>query len=122
MKSLVVKSAEKVDLVKGFCASTCPTAKACIPLDQHRKFEGCNLDSAVVNAAESDLLLTFASQALSLLFNITEDQEMREAARRFKEKAAEAMAWKRANAWEVPPGLDATQVMLEHTLHFLCTR
>lgn len=33
---------------------------------------------------------------------------------------AEVSAYRGAAAREIPPGLDATQVMLEHMLHFRC--
>lgn len=53
--------------------------------------------------------------------DITEGEEVRAAARSFKEKAAAVSARRRATSWEVSPEMDATKVMPGHISHFLCT-
>lgn len=121
MKDLVGKFTRGRDVVMDFCTGTYPTAKTSMLLDQHRKFVGCDLDSDLLMAAKPDLLLTFALQVLNPKSDITGDEEVRAAARAFKEKVAVVSARRRATAWEAPPGLDATQMMPRHVLHFICT-
>lgn len=60
-------------------------------------------------------------QVLKPICDITEDKEAREAAERFKQKAAVVSARRRGTTWEVPPGLVATHVMPGHISAFLCT-
>lgn len=45
LKDLAGKLTRGDDLVTDFCTETCSTAKACILLNQHRKFVGCEGNS-----------------------------------------------------------------------------
>lgn len=83
-----------------FCAGICPTAKACMLVDQHRKLVGCDLDSDILSTAEPDLHFTFALRRLSPSSDITGAEEVRAAARTFKGRVAVVSACKRATAWE----------------------
>lgn len=47
-----------------FCESICPTAKACMSLDQYKKSVECDVDFKLLAAADSDLMLAVASQVL----------------------------------------------------------
>lgn len=107
-------------MVTDFCAGTHATEKRCMLLDLHRKLAGCDSKLDILSAAEHDLLLTFASQTLNPSSDITRNKEMRAAAQKLKKIVAAVLARRRAIAWSVPPGPDATQVMLRHFRHFLC--
>lgn len=48
-----------------YCAGSCPTARACLLLDEHRTYASCDSYAKVLHAADSDLLPTFALQVLS---------------------------------------------------------
>lgn len=49
----------------GPCAGTCQTAQVYMPLDQHGKFVGSDLESGLVIAAQVGLVITFACQVLN---------------------------------------------------------
>lgn len=68
--------------VMRFCASICPTATACMLLDQHKTLAG--LDSNVLSSAERDPLLTFVLQVLHPNSHFTLDEEMRSASQTFR--------------------------------------
>lgn len=53
-EGLGCESTRKVNFAISSCAATCPTAKACMPPDHHRKFARCSQDSDILNAAKSD--------------------------------------------------------------------
>lgn len=61
IKDLVRKFSRLRDVVIDFCTGTCSAEKACMLLDQHRKFVECDLNSEMLTAAETVLLLVFAS-------------------------------------------------------------
>lgn len=100
------------------CAGAYPKAKACMLFDQHRKFGRCDLDLSVLGAAKPDLFLTVSSQKLNPNSEVTEGEMVKVAAQRLQKKAAAVWACRKASAWEVLLGLDATQGMPEHILHF----
>lgn len=62
----------------------------------------------------------FALQMLSAKSDVAEYREVRAAAGGFKKEAAVVVACIRATAWRVPPGLEATQEVLEHISYLLC--
>lgn len=67
-----------------------------------------------------DFLLNFDWLMMTLSSSITEGEEVRVAARRFKEKTDVVYACRTAATWEMPPRLKATKVMPRYILHFLC--
>lgn len=69
---------------------------------------GCGLDSGILSAAQSDLFLTFPSQVSNPSSGIIGDDEVRAVAPRLKETIAVPSARRKATAWEIPLGLDAT--------------
>lgn len=83
-------------MVTDFCAGTCLPTKTCLLLDHHRNYVGCDLDLNVLMAAEPDLLSTFALQVLNTKSNITGAEEVRVAARAFKENVTVVSAWRKA--------------------------
>lgn len=80
MKNLIGKFKREGSLARIFCASMGLTTKVFMLFDQHRKFIRWDLDSNVLSPAEPELLVAFASQALSLSSYITGDRELRAAA------------------------------------------
>lgn len=104
-----------------FSTITCPKVKAFMLLDQHRKFVGFNADSESLSAAMDDLLLRFALHVLNSSSDTTGDEEVRAPARAFKEEVTVVSASTRANAWEMPHGLSATQVMRRAIFEFIST-
>lgn len=120
MKDLARKFTRIEDLMMVLYTGTCPMAKACMLFDQTRKSVGCSVNSEVLSTAEPDLLLTIASQVLTPSSDTAEGEKMRALARVLRKKVAMVLARKRATAWELPPGLDPTQVLPRHILHFLC--
>lgn len=120
MKDLVGKFTGAGSSVLDFCASSFLTAMVYMLLGQYKEFVHCDFDSEVLNAAEPDLLLTNSLEVLSPSPEIVEGEELKAAARGFKEKTAVAVAHRRATAREVARELDATQVKPGHILHFLC--
>lgn len=65
MKGLVRKLSRPENVVINICSGTCFTAKACILPDQHRTFVECNVDSALLTAAEADHVAISVLQVLS---------------------------------------------------------
>lgn len=110
----------RVEFAIDFYVDTCPKAKMCMPLDQHREYVGCDLDSEVLRAEEHDLFLTLALQALNSNSEIRGDEEARAPAPMFKKNTVWYSARGRATAWKVTPGPDATEVMLGHNLPIFC--
>lgn len=86
MKNLLRKFSRAEDEMIKIFAGTSSTAKALMLLDQHRRFVKFNLDSDVVTAADTCLLVAFALQVLNPSLGITEDEKMRAPARAFKKK------------------------------------
>lgn len=119
MKDPKLKTSKAGDLVIDFCAVTCFKAKVCMLLDQHKTFVGCDLDSTVLSAAEPDLVLTVVSQVLRPTSDIRGSGEVKAAAKLLTDEIDAVLAGKNATVWEVSPEPDATQVMPDHTLHFL---
>lgn len=76
MTDFMQKFSKAGDLVMDFCGVTCSKTKACMSPQQHRKFVGCNGDSKVLSAAESDVVLRFAFQMLSAKSHISESGEV----------------------------------------------
>lgn len=72
------------------------------------------MDLYVSRSALSDLLSASAPQVLSSESNTTGDEKMRAPARPFKEKVTVVSASKKATAWEVPPEMDARQLIAGH--------
>lgn len=88
------------------------TAKTRELFDPHRKLARCSLNSVVLTAAESYLLLPFPSQVVIPSSNIKKDEEVRAEIRRIEEKETVDLACRKAAAWQMPTGLDATQPLL----------
>lgn len=61
LKDLVQKFRRPRDVVMDFCAVTSFTARACMSLDQHKKFLRCNVSFELLTAAEADLMLSLAA-------------------------------------------------------------
>lgn len=79
-----------------FCACICTLAKTSVLLGPHRRLAGCNLDSDVLRAAEHDLLSTTASQVISPNSNVRAEEDMRTAARSFKERDG-GFSWQKSH-------------------------
>lgn len=73
-----------------------------------------------MSTADLDLL-TLALQVSNSVSDATGDEEMRGATSALKTEVAFISARRRAAARKVPHGVDATQRMPKHSLHFLCT-
>lgn len=87
--------------------------------DQHRRFVGCDVDTEVVIAAEPDSVGTSASHVLNPKSDINKSSEVKAASKVSTDKMRAFLASKKAFLWEVPPKLNATQVMAGHVLHIL---
>lgn len=85
MKNSFAKPKRGEDLVLAVCANAYFTAEACMLTDQHWRFAGCDLDSAVLSAAEPEILLRFALQMLNPDSDIRRDKEMRAVAQKSRE-------------------------------------
>lgn len=59
MRAVVGKLTQVADSVVNFCVSICSTAKACMFLNHHRKFVGCDLDAKVLSVVQPDVTLWF---------------------------------------------------------------
>lgn len=77
MNDLVQKFSKAGDLMRGFCACTLSTAKACTRPDQRRKFVQCDMDFQVLTSAEAILLLTLGTQLVSPEFYVSSSGEVR---------------------------------------------
>lgn len=121
MKHFVGKFKRRRDLLMDFCAGTCLMATTCVLLDQQTLLAGWDWDSDLLNAAEPDLILTFALQVLSTSSNTTRDGAVKPAAGTFTERWAVILARREVTRWEAPPALNATQVMLGHILYLHST-
>lgn len=64
-----------------------------------------------MSAAEPDSVLTFASHVLIPTSDIIESGEVKAAAKVVTDETGAVLAKKKENVWEVPPELDARQVV-----------
>lgn len=104
-----------------FYAGGCSTTKACILLDQQRNFVRCSVDSKLLTAPETDLVLASAPEVLNRKSDIIGSAKVRGATKVWKEGRAVDLANKKVSVWQVPPGLDATKVLLANVLHVIST-
>lgn len=111
MKEVVCRMLKSEDLMKGFCAGVWSTAKAGMLLDENRELVGCDVDSKLVTAGETDLVLPFFSQVLGPKLKISSSAEVIAATMIFREGTAGLSASREDSAWEAPPGRAATKVL-----------
>lgn len=119
MKDLVSKFSSPGAVVMDTFCGTLSTAKACLSLHKHRKFVGCDIDSACIDASLPGLLLIFAKQCLNDDSDITVDYEVQEAAKLYissMDAVEKKMRW---TVWSVPGGFVPVQNFPEHILRFL---
>lgn len=111
MKGLMQKLSRPDDLVVNFYAGARFAAKVCMLLDQHRKFVIRHVTSETLSATEAGFVLTFASQVLSLKYDISCSGKVNDATKMFEEERAEFLISNMGSVWEVPSGLEATPVL-----------
>lgn len=92
MKNCVGMLERERNVVMGFCAGVCSTAKLYLLFVQHRKSVDCDLDSDVWSSAMSNFILEFVLQVLSLYPDSTGDEKVGAVARRLREKVAMVFA------------------------------
>lgn len=76
MRDLVRRLSKAGDLGTDFCARKYCTVKTCTLREQRRKFVGCDVDTRMLSASESNFVLTLTSQALSLQLDISGSGEV----------------------------------------------
>lgn len=74
---------------------------------------GFNVTSKLVTSAEADSLITFGFQMLSPKSDFSGSDEVAAVAKVFRDKRAAVLARKKAYVYQVPPRLDAPQMLLD---------
>ena len=121
LKYLISKYSKPGDTVMDPCAGTASTMHACMLLDKHRKFVGCEPDSDAILAVEDHLIATFAGQLLNKDSDIDSTEvRFRNAAKTVKNYHAQQVVNENYNAWRLPDGLVGIQTFPEHVVEYLC--
>lgn len=121
MKFLINKFTKPGDLVCDPCGGTMPAAKACIELDQQRKFIGTDEDQWCVSYADEVIIATYAKQLLCSNSDITSsDPKVMQAAQVAFMEVERLRLKSRLDAWVCPTGLVPIQTFPPHIVEFLC--
>ena len=121
LKYLISKFSKPGHRVMDCCAGTASTMVACMSLNQHRKFIGCEKDNDAVIAVDQDLTRCFARNLLRRESSIkTTDVNYTSAAQTVVEHDRQTKINERFDAWKIPTGLSPIQVFPEHIIEFLC--
>lgn len=75
--------------------------------------------SVVVTDADADLVMTPASQEFKPKSDIADDREVKAASKVYKDEMAALSAQRKDIVRDVPPKLDAVQVMPGYSIHFM---
>lgn len=94
---LVWKLCRCEEVIMDFCAGKCSTSKACLLIDQYRKLVGRGVDSELLAAAETDLLLAFVFQVRDPESDIIGSGEMKAAAKVPSEEGVAVLVSKNAS-------------------------
>ena len=119
LRDVIRKFTQPGDLVMDLFSGTAATAKACLSLDEHRRFVGCDIDGDCVNASMDSVLDVFAAQAINPASDITLDIKGLKAARVFIAFREQSMAKTRRDKWTLAPGLYPVQTFPPHVLQYL---
>ena len=121
MKFLVNKFTKGGDLVVDTCAGTFSTLKACMEMDNHRRFIGTDMDENCAAMVEDSVIEMFATQLLNQKSDlITQDIKVRKAAQLVSAEVNRQAVQKRADAWSTPQGLVPMQNFPPYIVEYLC--
>lgn len=77
------------------------------------------MDSGLLTAADTDLLLAFASKFLRLEYDVTGSGEVKTTAMATTEKTTVFLVSKKVKVWKLPPRWDDVQVSSDPFLHLI---
>ena len=97
-------------------AGTLSVAKACISLNQHRRYICGNIDPACKKYAMSQLVQVFSTQVLNEDSDIECPADVQTAARTLLRRVAEIDSKTLADGWNCPPGCPPVQ--FSHLIYF----
>ena len=121
LKFLINKFTNGGDLVVDPCAGTFSAMRACMLMDEHRRFAGTDKDSLCASVVEDDMIGLFAKQVQNPRSDITvEDGMIRQQVQTICAFNVNKEVRKRATAWHVAPGLVPMQNFPPHIVQALC--
>ena len=116
MKDIVSKFSKPGDLVMDPFSGTCSTAKACLSLNKHRRFVGCELDENCLKQSIEGVLKVFAEQVLSDTSDIHGSPELENDCNLYVRYLDAKDKRERHDRWTVPGGLHPVQTFPRHIL------
>ena len=122
LQELVGRYTKPGDIVVDCFAGTLVAAKACLQMEKHRIFIGCDRDSQCVEDAMPFLLKVFLDEARNSKSDLSLSQEEHISLLRYIEKLDDCEKKDKPfknDAWNAPPGLPMYQRLPPHMRRFL---
>jgi len=118
MMDIISKFTKPGDIVVDMFSGTFPTAKACMKLDKHRRFVGCDLDYKCIKFSMESLVRTYAEQLLNPSSDIEGNDELVADASSYLKGLSRLDSKTERDLWNAPAGFPPVQVFPDHVAHF----
>lgn len=121
MKYLAYKGLKLGQLILDRLAGTLSTTKACLLVEEHQNFVGCDKDIRCLEKLMPSVVEAYASQLLSLASDLTGDEGLIEAARAYLEAVKCSRLGGALSSWVAPPELLSILAFKEHVVLYITT-
>ena len=121
LKYLINKFTKPGDLVVDVCAGIFSTMRACMEMEKHRRFVGCDKDAMCARIVQDEMIRFFSEQVHNQFSDITvQSIDIRQHTQTVVQYCNQAEVKKRADAWSTPPGLFPQQNFPPHIVQAFC--